>query len=742
MSILEMLTRNETHTLADWLKQADDPDTMSAMDVRRLHGEHADIANHINHLLDSFHELRDIHQSEHQQAEQMKAEGDRLRLALDASTACLMLADDQLSIVYVNTAMQQLLERSERQIQQSLPAFRANKLVGSHIDSFHRQPAHQRRMLSEMRGQHKARIEFAELTFELIITPVFGRDDRRVATLVEWADISASLKRDRLLEAEFGAAFTAMGAGDFSKRINTAELDGTLLEIGSKFNQGMDVLQQVLQDQYRVLSAVSVGDLSKRPEFPGQGLLAQLSGCTATVTERLNEFSGSILEKARQHKAGFVSYQIPTEQLPGVYKQVAGDINALVRSHLAVLEEFQGIALSYGRGDFSKTMADLPNEQAIYKKTSEQLKDNLLALNNEIIQVVSGAVRGDLQNRADGSLFADTFREMMEGLNEVLAATERPIRETADVMRGLAEGNLMVMIEGDYEGLYHELKESVNSTIDSLRRIIADVRSNSEALAQASTEVSATAQSLAQGASEQAASVEETSAAVEQMTSSIAQNADNAKITDGMASKAAGEAKEGGKAVEDTVNAMKQIASKIGIVDDIAYQTNLLALNAAIEAARAGEHGKGFAVVAAEVRKLAERSQVAAQEISTLAAGSVQTAERAGNLLREIVPAISKTSDLVQEIAASSDEQSAGVGQINESMSQVTLATQQNASSSEELAATAEEMSGQAEMLMQLVGYFRLDNGEQVPSSRKVSSKSAMVASASSLKTNGNFTRF
>lgn len=740
MSILELLTRNETHTLADWLKQANDPDSLPAMDVRRLHGEHAEIAQHINQLLDSLHELRDVHQQEHQQAEQMKAESDRLRMALDASTASLMLADDQFTIVYVNTAMQQLLQRSERQIQQSLPAFRANQLVGTHIDSFHIQPSHQRRMLSEMRGQHKARIQFADLTFELTITPVFGRDDRRVATLVEWADISVSLRRDRLLEAEFGAAFTAMGAGDFSKRINTQDLDGTLLEIGSKFNQGMDVLQRVLLDQYRVLSAVSEGNLSLKPEFTGEGLLAQLSGCTATMTDRLNAFSASIIEKARQHKAGFISYQIPTEQLPGIYKQVSQDINTLVRSHLAVLEEFQGIALNYGRGDFSKTMTDLPNEQAIYKKTSEQLKDNLLALNKEIIQVVAGAVRGDLQNRADGSMFADTFREMMDGLNEVLAATERPIRETADVLRGLADGNLMVMVEGDYEGLYHELKESVNGTIESLRRVIADVRSNSEALAQASTEVSATAQSLAQGASEQAASVEETSAAVEQMTSSIAQNADNAKITDGMASKAAGEAKEGGKAVEDTVSAMKQIASKIGIVDDIAYQTNLLALNAAIEAARAGEHGKGFAVVAAEVRKLAERSQVAAQEISSLASGSVQTAERAGNLLREIVPAISKTSDLVQEISAASDEQSAGVGQINESMSQVTLATQQNASSSEELAATAEEMSGQAEMLMQLVSYFRLETHEAVAASRKTGGKH--TPTQAKLKTSGNFTKF
>ena len=258
--------------------------------------------------------------------------------------------------------------------------------------------------------------------------------------------------------------------------------------------------------------------------------------------------------------------------------------------------------------------------------------------------------------------------------------------------------------------------EAFNEFLEKIQGVLLEVQESVFRITTASSEVSTSAQALSDGSSRQAASVEETSASLEEMGASINQNTENAQTTDKIASESAVAAAEGGEAVTGTVQAMTQIADKISIIEDIAYQTNMLALNAAIEAARAGDHGKGFAVVAAEVRKLAERSQVAASEISSLTTDSVKVAEKAGILLEKMVPDITRTAELVQEISAASEEQSSGVGQINSAMQQLDKVTQQNAASSEELAATAEEMQGQSKNLQQVVGFFRLSEEDDVHS--------------------------
>ena len=288
------------------------------------------------------------------------------------------------------------------------------------------------------------------------------------------------------------------------------------------------------------------------------------------------------------------------------------------------------------------------------------------------------------------------------------------IRTAISHLKKLGDGDLTAVIQSSQKDEVGELLGAMSNMSLKLSEIVTQVRSGSSALASASVQISATSQSLSQSSCEQASSAEETSAAIEQISSSINQNAENAKVTDGIAAKATQQGQLGGEAVANTVTAMRNITDKIAIIEDIAYQTNLLALNAAIEAARAGEYGKGFAVVATEVRKLAERSQQASQEIGEQASKSVAVAESAGGLLDEIVPSIARTADLVQEIAATSNEQACGVLQINSAVSQMDESTQQNASASEELAATAEDMSSQAVQLQQLMEYFQIRGDNKI----------------------------
>jgi methyl-accepting chemotaxis protein len=329
--------------------------------------------------------------------------------------------------------------------------------------------------------------------------------------------------------------------------------------------------------------------------------------------------------------------------------------------------------------------------------------------------IASGTMKLATDLRTDarnGMVIALVSTVMVLGLTGMcfwlLSHALRDIHTVTLTAQKIAEGDLTVTVKVDRKDEIGQLQDAIARTVSKLSAMIGEVILTTHELNNAASQVSATAQMLSQSSSEQAASVEETSASIEQMSASISHNTDNAKITDEMASRSSVEAVEGGHAVKETVNAMQKIAGKIGIIDDIAYQTNLLALNAAIEAARAGEHGKGFAVVAAEVRKLAERSQIAAKEIGELASSSVKMAEKAGTLLDHMVPDIKKTSDLVQEIASASEEQSTGVGQINSAMGQLNKATQQNASASEELAATAEEMGGQAMHLEELMNFFKI----------------------------------
>ncbi|QJB58339.1 HAMP domain-containing protein [Pseudodesulfovibrio sp. zrk46] len=286
-----------------------------------------------------------------------------------------------------------------------------------------------------------------------------------------------------------------------------------------------------------------------------------------------------------------------------------------------------------------------------------------------------------------------------------------PMARIVGILNQAAGGDYTARMDVNRNDSVGNIYRAYNSMADKVSEVVGQVVDGSSRVSAGSEELSATSHELAEGANNQASSLEEVSSSMEEMASNIQNNAENARETERISSKAAENAKIGGTAVAETVSAMQEIADKISIVEEIARQTNLLALNAAIEAARAGEHGKGFAVVAAEVRKLAERSGQAAAEISELSSTSVEVANKAGDMLKEMVPDIEKTAELIQEITVSSGEQTTGAHQINEALQQLDIVVQQNSAASEEMASTSTDLAHQAHGLQQIISFFQVSGG-------------------------------
>jgi methyl-accepting chemotaxis protein len=507
------------------------------------------------------------------------------------------------------------------------------------------------------------------------------------------AEIRASVPRFAVAEL--------MGASIEGFHNNPSQLHGTLEQLKGTHTA-------------RVKLGARVFDLGFSHVFDAQG---QRAGTIVEWVDRTEELAAQEAAAAVAAENSRVRQALDTCSTNVMIAGADGHIVYLNHSVQAMMQRNEG-ALRKSLPQFDARRLMGANFDAFHRNPGHQrnLLGNLKGEHRTEIQV-SGLTFSLVANPIldDQGKRLGTVVEWKDRTGEVAAE-----REMSQIVEATVGGDFTQRIELEgKEPFFRVLGERFNTLVDTVSGTIREVTVAADQLNAAAEQVSQTSQSLSHSASQQAASVEETTASLQEMASSVKQNADNANVTDRMATQASGEAMQGGQVVSQTADAMKQIATKISIIDDIAYQTNLLALNAAIEAARAGEHGKGFAVVAAEVRKLAERSQVAAQEIGNLAGSSVKLAEEAGHLLSSMVPSIQKTSELVQEISAASGEQADGVQQITGAMNHLSSSTQQTASASEQLSATAEELSAQATQLQELMAYFKIDADVSAPGTRQ-----------------------
>jgi len=297
-----------------------------------------------------------------------------------------------------------------------------------------------------------------------------------------------------------------------------------------------------------------------------------------------------------------------------------------------------------------------------------------------------------------------------------------PIGQALAVAQTVAQGDLSSRIEVSGRDETGRLLAALKAMNENLTRIVGTVRNGSDSIATGWAQIAGGNADLSQRTEEQASALQQTAASMEQLGSTVRQNADNARQANQLALGASDVAVKGGEVVARVVDTMKgihessrKIADIIAVIDGIAFQTNILALNAAVEAARAGEQGRGFAVVAGEVRNLAQRSAEAAKEIKSLITTSVERVEQgstlvdqAGSTMDEVVTAIRRVTDLMGEISSASAEQSAGVAQVGDAVSQMDQVTQQNAALVEESAAAADSLKQQAQALVSAVAAFKL----------------------------------
>lgn len=590
----------------------------------------------------------------------------RIKIALDKCQANVMMADVDLNIIYMNESVESMLRGNERQLRKALPNFAVDKLIGTCVDDFHKNPAHQRSILEDLQQPYSARLNVADLLFDLVATPVFDTEGTRLGSIVEWNDVTEIVaKQEKELQIANENARIKQALDCVSTNTMIADADNNIIYMN-------DAVNIMMANAEKDIKAVL-------PNFDAKNLIGQ----------NMDSF-----HRNPAHQKDLLKH------LTDAY---TAEINVGVRTFALTANPI---------------LSDDKERIGSVVEWTDRTEE--VAIEREIADLIGAAGSGDLTNRIEESGKSGFFLNLAGGLNQLVGIAEGVINETAAMLDAMAHGNLTKRIESDYQGAFDKLKSDANGTAEKLTEVITRISNASSAVASGAEEIAQGNTDLSQRTEEQASSLEETASSMEQMTSTVKQNAENAKVANDLAADATSKAQKGGDVVKRAVNSMseinessKKIADIIGVIDEIAFQTNLLALNAAVEAARAGEQGRGFAVVAGEVRNLAQRSAAAAKEIKDLIRDSVskvqdgsQLVNESGATLNEIVEAISRVTAMIGDISNASSEQSEGIEQVNKAVTQMDEMTQQNAALVEQASAAGEAMADQARSMRQILGFF------------------------------------